>query len=540
MLAISRLAAKARSKGFLREDQCEVLPRLSPAPAQIIASAEELWRAECDSKRRKVWRIAWEAVKLPFCLGVVLVAVRGVSNALFLPLLLKRIVDAIADEDVWHAGLLLGALLLERMVGAVIEYAGARLLASKVPAIVFVTLSGMLFHKAATPGVSGGRDAGVDPIPLVGRELTMLSMRMGFGTHRGFLALPTLFAGSITLFVLLGWPALFGIVSIFLSIRLGAFLQQRAKLAEERMSKAATQRLTTLGVIIGAIKAIKYFTWEPEFLAELSDFRQLECAALRESTRTKSLAFTLGKVTPVTGSLATFVAFALLGNPIRASDIFAANSVFMTMRFSVGSSTVLLELWKTTQLAFSRVECMLLLRESPPRALLAERSAADEQGAKEQQDCLAHVSDLNVTFPGSADAAGRGDGKQQAVDVFQLRVSGSLVLARRGRLTAICGAVGSGKSVLLRSLLGAIDGEACVSGIARAVAGAAWCPQQAYVVSGTVYDNILLGRKSDDALLVRCLADCCLGRDLELLSDGLDEVVGERGTTLSGDRKSVV
>jgi ABC-type multidrug transport system fused ATPase/permease subunit len=120
---------------------------------------------------------------------------------------------------------------------------------------------------------------------------------------------------------------------------------------------------------------------------------------------------------------------------------------------------------------------------------------------------------------------------------FSLRV-GSRVLARPGRLTAVVGLVGSGKSALLAALLGVSEGE--VKGTARTSATVGWAQQRTTLIATSVRENIVLGRPESDEALEHALADACLEQDLERLPLGLDEAVGERGTTLSGGQQARV
>lgn len=541
MLALARLAATAWRRGTVPEaEACTALPRLGSPAAALMAAAESRWAAErersaASGRPPRLGRVVWAATARPFCLGLALLVVRGSSNAFTLPLLVKAVVDRVTDRNLGAAAEMLVLLLLERALGMMVEQLGARLMAATVPANVAVTMGGLLALKAATPGVLGAEAAEVNPAALVGRELSMLYMRMGGFCSKGFVALPTLIAGSVTLLLLMGWSALFGVLWVLVTIRIGGELQRRAKLAEERISAIATRRLDILGNVIGAIKAIKYFTWELEFQKDLLEARQLECRAIGLRTRLHSLSTTLGKITPVTASLVTFVTYALLGNTIRAGDVFAANTVFMTMRFAVGSASVLIELQKALQLMLSRTEKFLLLPERQPLNIV--------QG---EGEALACIADLCVDYGSSASSpacsdvvAREGPGASAGgAAAFVLRAPGRLVLARPGALTAICGAVGSGKSTLLLALVGSADGGAALSGAARCVASVGWCPQRPLIVSGTVRENVLMGRPCDDARLARCLADACLVRDLELLHAGLDEPVGERGTTLSGGQQA--
>lgn len=67
--------------------------------------------------------------------------------------------------------------------------------------------------------------------------------------------------------------------------------------------------------------------------------------------------------------------------------------------------------------------------------------------------------------------------------------------------------------------------------------GIAFMPQESFLFSTTIRDNILLGRAVDQGRLSRVIEDCCLTETLAEMPDGLDTRVGEKGITLSGGQK---
>jgi len=62
-------------------------------------------------------------------------------------------------------------------------------------------------------------------------------------------------------------------------------------------------------------------------------------------------------------------------------------------------------------------------------------------------------------------------------------------------------------------------------------------PQESFLFSGTIRDNILMGKAIDDKRLEQMIQTCCLEQTLAKMPDGLDTIVGERGITLSGGQK---
>jgi ATP-binding cassette subfamily B protein len=116
-----------------------------------------------------------------------------------------------------------------------------------------------------------------------------------------------------------------------------------------------------------------------------------------------------------------------------------------------------------------------------------------------------------------------------------------------GTLTVITGPVGSGKSTLLRALLGLLPldgGEARWNGqVVEDLGGflrpprAAYVPQTPVLFSDTLKENVLLGLEVSDEELEQALHVAVLGPDVEVLSEGLETVIGPRGVKLSGGQQ---
>ncbi|MCP3941507.1 MAG: ABC transporter ATP-binding protein [Desulfobacteraceae bacterium] len=65
-------------------------------------------------------------------------------------------------------------------------------------------------------------------------------------------------------------------------------------------------------------------------------------------------------------------------------------------------------------------------------------------------------------------------------------------------------------------------------------------PQEPFLFSGTLEENILLGRKIEKERLKQIIQVCDLTSTIEAMADGLKTLVGERGVTLSGGQKQRV
>ncbi len=115
-----------------------------------------------------------------------------------------------------------------------------------------------------------------------------------------------------------------------------------------------------------------------------------------------------------------------------------------------------------------------------------------------------------------------------------------------GRSLAVVGATGSGKSTLVDLLVRAYDpdrGAVLLDGtdirrlpLAALRAAVGFVPQETFLFSETLRENVLLGAP-DDGRLERVAEVAQLAEALAALPDGYDTLLGERGINLSGGQK---
>ena len=117
----------------------------------------------------------------------------------------------------------------------------------------------------------------------------------------------------------------------------------------------------------------------------------------------------------------------------------------------------------------------------------------------------------------------------------------------KGDRIGITGHPGSGKTTLIQlipRLYNLTNGEILIDGINIKTMdlnflrqNIALMPQEAFLFSGTIRENILMGKYLDKKLFDKIINVCCLETTLEKMTDGLETQVGERGVTLSGGQK---
>ena len=117
-----------------------------------------------------------------------------------------------------------------------------------------------------------------------------------------------------------------------------------------------------------------------------------------------------------------------------------------------------------------------------------------------------------------------------------------------GARLAVVGGIGSGKTILLQALSGlrAIQGGTLTldghpldeAALRRHWAGIGWVPQEAFLFSDSLRENLAMGRpEATDEELWEVARVVCLDDLIQRLPHGLDTVVGERGVALSGGER---
>ena len=106
-----------------------------------------------------------------------------------------------------------------------------------------------------------------------------------------------------------------------------------------------------------------------------------------------------------------------------------------------------------------------------------------------------------------------------------------------GEVLMVVGPVGSGKTSLLLGIIGEISLR---SGSLDVCGSVAYTSEDPWLISGSIRDNILMGREFIEDVYYYTLKCCALTKDLELLVAGDETIIGDRGITLSGGQRTRV
>ncbi len=156
---------------------------------------------------------------------------------------------------------------------------------------------------------------------------------------------------------------------------------------------------------------------------------------------------------------------------------------------------------------------------------------SDENEEFQKSDYLL-VTNLEFGYPGSNDLVLR-------------RISFSV---KKGQLVAIVGESGAGKSTLADLILGIQEpttGHVKINGLSprafikRYPGSLAYVPQDISIVDGTVRKNVVLSERdrANERDVIAALIKASLWDEIQLLPQGIESIVGERGMKLSGGQR---
>ena len=140
-------------------------------------------------------------------------------------------------------------------------------------------------------------------------------------------------------------------------------------------------------------------------------------------------------------------------------------------------------------------------------------SCSSEQPSQQQQQATSPPAPISAQSAQLADTSAESDAA--TLQNITIRV-------KEGELCAIVGAVGSGKSSILMSALGELPAK---SGDVTVVGRVGYVPQDAWIVSGSVRDNILGNRAYDPDWYARVVYACALQPDIDMFEHGDETLV---------------
>ncbi|XP_063422857.1 ATP-binding cassette sub-family C member 3-like [Mytilus trossulus] len=271
-------------------------------------------------------------------------------------------------------------------------------------------------------------------------------------------------------------------------------------------------RIKIFNEVINGIKLIKMYTWEPFFLTKIKDIRRKEIDVLKKISKVTITNLLCVDHSPFFMNLFMLLIFTFVSHqPYTAKNAFLALSIINILKFPLNVIPFTLGGIAQASVSIRRIGKFL---QSP-----------EIDNYKCHGDSPPN-SEFAITFSNGKFTWDRG--------CNQVALSGLNTKIRHGKLVAVVGLVGSGKSSLLSSILGEmekLEGEVHVQG------SVSYVSQEPWIQNLTIRDNILYGHEFVDRKYRKVIKNCCLRTDFKILPGGDETELGERGINVSGGQK---
>lgn len=322
------------------------------------------------------------------------------------------------------------------------------------------------------------------------------------------------------------------VAPLFLMIVVVSRLSPRIR-AYRRQMREATGRVTDfIGETFNAVGAVKLAGREEQMVAHLAGLGEIrQRAALRDVLLTELIrGVNSNMVFLATGLVLLLGARLVLGGKMVVADFVLFIGLLPRLTGTLGFFGDWIATHRRTGVSFERMG--RLLSDAPPEEPTRHAPLGLRDDLPAPNLPPPTHTPLQTLEVRSLTAQYDGAGGVQDIDL----------MVRRGQFVVITGRIGSGKSTLVRAILGLMphqQGEILWNGEAVSDPASFFVPPRSSytaqlpgLFSESLRENVLSG--ADEAGLSRAVRLAQLETDLQQLGSGLDTPVGTRGVKLSG------
>ncbi|CAM1331689.1 ABCC4 (predicted) [Pycnogonum litorale] len=305
--------------------------------------------------------------------------------------------------------------------------------------------------------------------------------------------------------------SLFGLIIFLLIIIIQSSVGKLLMKLRHLRLKASDERIHLMTDILMNMKTVKMYGWEDSFSNVLSSYRKIECRNVRKTLLMKAITTGFMRVSVKLLMLLIFLIYFFQGSRNITSDkLFVLVTLCYSVRYSIpiffptavaGAS----EMYSSLK----RIQNFLSIEEHQHKKPVVETENPE-------------ISIVNASASWNI--------HNRILTDISFNVKGN-------KLITVVGPVGSGKTSFLMMVLKELE---LLEGIIDVKGSIAYVPQEAWLFSDTIRNNILFGRKFYSERFENIVDICGLRIDMESFPYGAESLVGERGIILSGGQRTRV
>ncbi|KAJ6256886.1 hypothetical protein Dda_8756 [Drechslerella dactyloides] len=330
---------------------------------------------------------------------------------------------------------------------------------------------------------------------------------------------------------MLGWQSLCAGLALYVFLTpLNQYLAKIYLEATDMVMKVRDRKLAVVSEALQGIRQIKFAALEDQWQKRIEDVRKDEMSQIWRTVITNSWLMGCWIFGPIFLAAICLGVYAVINGGLSPAIAFTALAIFQELEFAVSIVPELIGDMLDAKVSAERIQKHLDSAEKEEyikpsnRIAFTDAAVAWASDEEENEEDRFVIRNINIDFP-------------------------------IGGLSLITGATGSGKSLLLASLLGEADLLSGSLEMPRPLpkplrydskanadswilsSSTAFVSQIPWIENATIKDNILFGLPFDEKRYKEVLDVCSLKKDMEMLEDGDLTAIGEQGINLSGGQK---
>ncbi|CAK9004941.1 Multidrug resistance-associated protein 1 (ATP-binding cassette sub-family C member 1) (Glutathione-S-conjugate-translocating ATPase ABCC1) (Leukotriene C(4) transporter) (LTC4 transporter) [Durusdinium trenchii] len=401
-------------------------------------------------------------------------------------------------------------------------------------------------------------------VNLMQLDSTKLEMFVAMAFHVLWDGVYQIIGYMVILYTFIGWAAFVGLAVMLVAIPVQGLVFAKVLALNKKMVGITDDRVKLTNEVLQGMMGIKMAAWENKYSEVISGYRAKEIKLLRSTMFLTAFSSAYMMAMPAITAVVALSVYAVnVDGNIDAATLFTALSAFGQLRFPLMFYPNALNQLVQARVSRKRIADFFALDEVVQKSK-GNRRVEDDDADDAGSDVMVEINDgvfywkrpsynaarldlgadgkgANPVSMAALNAQGEGeetwpdeDIESGENEVERAALRDINVTVKRGKLVGIIGSVGSGKS----SLIGAMINELfCAHGSVTLRGSVAYAAQSAWILNDTVRENILYGEPFDEKRYFEVLKVCQLMHDLEVLDDGDQTVIGERGINLSGGQK---
>ncbi|XP_071872525.1 probable multidrug resistance-associated protein lethal(2)03659 isoform X2 [Bombus fervidus] len=422
-------------------------------------------------------------------------------------------------------------------------------------------------------------------VNLVANDVNRFDLVSIFIHHMWSAPLSTLIIAYF-LYIEAGYAGLIGIAAVFVVVPIQSYTGKLSSKFRLQTAMKTDERVRLMDEIISGVQVIKMYAWEKPFCALIETARKLELQVVSKSAYIRGIYMTFNLFTTRMALFCTLISMLLFGDEISVDKVFVFSSYFNILAHTMSGMFVrgFAEIAEC-MVAVRRLQHFLMYEEFQDSGHILSNFTTSINGSinsiskhasnKTSKPDIPYIDDEIDSYENLDDSSEKrrhnglvvvaSDLLKNTANMMEEKkpfstmnqetyaVKMSHLTAKwepsqsentledvnleiqKGKIYAIIGMVGAGKSSFLSAILGEIE---VTGGHVKVNGSLSYAGQEAWVFGSTVRQNILFGQPYDRELYQKVVKACSLQRDFKQFPQGDQTVVGERGSSLSGGQKA--